>query len=93
MHAKLQHEKLPGLSEAMYYFLTNDTIDITDKTVLKLFTQLDDTDVLVCLKTWQNHPDHILASYAKRLLHRRLMKVKFSNKPFAERRSLKNAKN
>ena len=86
---KLQHEKLPGLSEAMYYFLTNDTIDITDKTVLKLFTQLDDTDVLICLKTWQNHPDPILASYANRLLHRRLMKVKFSNKPFAEEKILK----
>ena len=79
---KLQEEILPGLSSALQYFLTHEQVNIQDPKVLNLFSQLDDTDILYALKTWVSHPDLILSNYAQRLVHRHLMKVKFSNQPF-----------
>ena len=82
---KLQEEDLPGLSPALHFFMTHEQIDVHDPAVLNLFSQLDDTDILFALKTWQSHADPILANYAQRLLHRRLMKVKFADKAFSQK--------
>ena len=81
----LQVEDLPGLSPALRYFMTHQKIDVHDPSVLNLFSQLDDTDILFALKTWQFYDDPILANYAQRLLHRRLMKVKFSDRAFTQK--------
>ena len=82
---KLQEEDLPGLSPALHFFMTHEQIDVHDPAVLNLFSQLDDTDILFALKTWQSHADPILANYAQQLLHRRLMKVKFADKAFSQK--------
>ena len=65
------------------FFLTQST-PIIDKELLLQFSRLDDIDILASLKTWQHHPDKILSSFARRILNRRLMKMKFQDQPFTK---------
>lgn len=82
---KLKNESVPGLSEALHYFLSNDTIDVKSLETINYFTQMDDIDLLAALKTWESNTDPILTNYSKRLLHRDLLKMKFSDTPFKEK--------
>ena len=82
---KLKNESVPGLSDALHYFLSNDTIDVKNPEAINYFTKMDDIDLLAGLKTWESNTDPILASYSKRLLHRDLLKMKFSDIPFKEK--------
>lgn len=43
--------------------------------VLEKFSQIDDLDVMVCLKNWQFSEDKILAFLAKSIIHRKLPKI------------------
>ncbi|MUU77178.1 HD domain-containing protein [Winogradskyella endarachnes] len=76
-----QGEKLNS-SNALFYFLfseinaesfTNDT--------LKVFSQLDDYDIVAALKEWQRHEDFVLSNLCQMILDRNLLKVKLKNKP------------
>lgn len=57
---------------------------IEGRSVLDLFTSLDDNDIIASIKEWQNHSDPVLAYLAKSIINRRLYKIKISNKPFPE---------
>ena len=82
---KLKSESVSGLSDALHYFLSNDTIDVKSPETINYFTKMDDIDLLACLKSWESNTDPILATYSKRLLHRDLLKMKFSDTPFKEK--------
>ncbi|MFT6323916.1 MAG: HD superfamily phosphohydrolase [Salibacteraceae bacterium] len=52
--------------------------------ILKLFSQLDDFDVISAIKVWQNSEDKVLSLLAQKLIKRQLLKVKFSDQAFSE---------
>ena len=56
-------------------------IETEGKKVLHWYTLLDDNDLLISIKEWQNHPDLVLSRLAKSLTNRKLLRIKFSDKP------------
>lgn len=75
--------KLPA-SEALSYFLENvfrqGEIDFQ---TLKLFSKLDDYDIISALKTWCTNDDYILATLSCSIINRKLPKVKMQNEEFS----------
>ena len=65
-------------------FTFNRTID--GRSVIELFVNLDDNDIIASIKEWQNHPDSVLSYLAKCIINRRLYKVKISKKPISEQK-------
>ena len=48
---------------------------------LELFTQLDDTDVVACIKRWSKHDDKILSLLSQALQNRQLFKLRLQTDP------------
>ena len=69
-------------SPALNFFLSNENIKIEDH--LSKFCELDDYDVLMALKSWCNHSDTILSVLCRGLINRKLLKIKYFNKPVTE---------
>jgi len=68
----------PGLS----YFLDNKVVgnDVTvSEQMLHRFSLIDDLDVLVCLKAWQDHDDKVLAYLSSAIIKRRLPQITIQN--------------
>lgn len=59
-------------------------IDVEGKNVLQWYTLLDDNDLLISIKEWQSHPDLVLSRLATSLTNRKLLRIKFSDKPLAK---------
>jgi len=59
-------------------FLSSE-IDMNDKKNisenLKLFSKLDDYDIMISIKEWQNSNDHILSCLSKQIIQRKLHKI------------------
>lgn len=55
---------------------------IKGETPLEAFSKLDDSDVVVCLKQWQFHPDRVLSIISKGLVDRDLFKVSIQGGKF-----------
>ncbi|WP_228851626.1 HD domain-containing protein [Aegicerativicinus sediminis] len=73
--------KLPA-SSALTYFLENTiTLENFDESKLELFARLDDYDLIMALKQWQNHDDFVLCTLSKMIINRDLLKIKFKSKP------------
>ena len=51
----------------------NDKKNITEN--LKLFSKLDDYDIMTSIKEWQNSDDHILSCLSKQIIQRKLHKI------------------
>ena len=51
----------------------NDKKNITEN--LKLFSKLDDYDIMTSIKEWQNSNDHILSCLSKQIIQRKLHKI------------------
>ena len=49
--------------------------------LLRRFTSLDDVDVMMAVKTWQQHPDRVLATLSTCLLNRNLFKIRLQSEP------------
>jgi len=74
---------LPNVS----FFLSNyvDGKQISSSTeVLHRFSQLDDLDIIVCLKNWQHDSDKVLAYLSASLINRKLPKVQILEAPLKE---------
>lgn len=59
-------------------------INVAGKNVLQWYTLLDDNDLLISIKEWQSHPDLVLSYLATSLTNRKLLRIKFSDKPLAK---------
>lgn len=59
----------------------NNNIEINGKKVLTWYTLLDDNDILISIKEWQNHPDPVLSKLAKSLSSRKLLRTRLQEKP------------
>ncbi len=67
---------------ALSHFLKNSINRLTfeeNPAHLYNFSQLDDTDILACLKVWANHEDNILSMLCKGIMSRNLNRVEMSN--------------
>ncbi|MCR4659325.1 MAG: HD domain-containing protein [Bacteroidales bacterium] len=65
-----------------HFYSENDFRSNPD--LLDLFAGLDDGDVMVAVKQWQNSPDTVLSTLSHNLVSRRLPAIRFSNEPFPE---------
>lgn len=77
--------ELPA-GRALKHFLYNPITEsnFTNKT-LKIFSELDDYDVMSAIKEWVHHEDFVLSSLAKMIIHRNLLKIEIQDEPFTEK--------
>lgn len=57
-----------------------ENLDLT----LETFSNLDDSDIIVSLKEWANHPDKVLSELSKRILDRDIFKIEISKTKFSK---------
>ncbi|MCJ8211782.1 HD domain-containing protein [Mucilaginibacter sp. RS28] len=72
---------------ALSHFLVNQIsreMFIADEAHLKIFTCLDDTDIMSAVKVWTGHKDKILAELCTRLIQRKLYHVDITATPADE---------
>ncbi len=70
-------------SAPLQYFLQNKiALEDFDDSVLNMFSQLDDFDIVSALKSWQFHEDFILSSLSKMIINRNLLKIRLSSEKF-----------
>ena len=74
-------------SPALKYFLVND-VDTqwfnTHNEALRMYEELDDSDLWSAMKAWKHHEDIILATLATDMLNRKIFKVIVNETPFTE---------
>lgn len=63
----------------------NKNTSINNKNVLAWYTLLDDNDILISIKEWQNHDDAVLSKLARYLSNRKLLRTQFRDKPLSEK--------
>lgn len=71
-------------SPAFAYFLqhrVNKRSFRDDPDILLQFAALDDSDIMVSVKVWQDHEDKILSTLCKWLINRNLYKIELKNSP------------
>ncbi|MBR6275422.1 MAG: HD domain-containing protein [Prevotella sp.] len=76
-------------SPALHYFLSNDvdrTWFVTHDEALKMYEDLDDSDIWSAMKAWKYHDDKILSTLAADMLERRIFKVEVNEMPVGEER-------
>ncbi|MBT8222955.1 MAG: HD domain-containing protein [Eudoraea sp.] len=81
----VQHGTLLQGSPALLHFLQGDfQPGVFTEDDLDRFAQLDDTDILAAVKTWQNHNDLVLSRLCQMLLTRKLLKIKIMANPISQ---------
>lgn len=78
-----QGEEVTASHILQYFLYKNDFQEPTDKDI-ELFTQLDDTDILQAIKSWQYHSDFVLSYFCKSVINRKLPKVLIASQPFPQ---------
>lgn len=69
-----------GCQQPLQSFINGPLQDIT----LEQFCSIDDTDVLMAIKSWRYHPDKVLALLCNGIIDRKLFKVRYFPYPVAE---------
>lgn len=70
---------------AFSYFLNNEVTRADfekDRSILELFTQLDDSDIGTSIKVWSKSEDKILSDLCSRMINRKLFKIILQKEPF-----------
>ena len=62
-----------GCQQPLQSFINGPLQDIT----LEQFCSIDDTDVLMAIKSWRYHPDKVLALLCNGIIDRKLFKVRY----------------
>lgn len=76
-------------SPSLKIFLENNfTIEDFEKNsdLLEHFANIDDSDIIVSIKVWQNHPDKILSQLSKSIVSRHLFKTEIKKEAFSKAR-------
>ena len=64
-------------SYALNYFLDHDiTLANFNEDVIKVFSELDDFDIISAMKDWQHHSDFVLSNLCNMIINRTLLKIK-----------------
>ena len=76
-------------SPSLMYFLKND-VDAqwfnTHDEALRMYEELDDSDIWSAMKAWKHHDDKILSTLATDMLDRRIFKVEVHEEPVSPER-------
>ena len=85
--------QLPA-GRSLNYFLYNPISEsnFTSDT-LKIFSELDDYDVMSAIKEWVHHDDFVLSSLAKMIIHRNFLKIEIQDEPFKDNYKTEVSKN
>jgi hypothetical protein len=67
----------------LQYFIDNAPA-VEEEELLRRFTSLDDVDVLMAIKTWQDSNDPVLATLCSCLLNRQLFKIRLQSEPILQ---------
>lgn len=70
---------LPCSGPLLFFMQNKVTLETFEQKTVKLFTKLDDFDIISALKAWESHEDFILSSLSKMIINRDLLKIKLSN--------------
>ena len=73
--------RLPA-SRPLEYFLYREYLKDTTENMLKMFSKLDDTDILVAFKSWVESNDNVLSLLCQNMMERKLYKIELQNVPF-----------
>jgi HD superfamily phosphohydrolase len=82
------------VTPALAFFL-NPEVNLFDRNgnifddALSKFAEIDDSDILVCLKEWKKSGDKVLSILAGGIIDRKLFKVEISELPFQETELIK----
>ena len=69
-------------SEALAFFLKHDINDLNfNHSVLNVFAQLDDYDIVSAMKEWQKEDDFVLKNLCNMIINRNLLKIKIKDEP------------
>ncbi|MFS4468379.1 HD domain-containing protein [Maribacter sp. 2210JD10-5] len=69
-------------SSTLQYFLENNIQkENFGDNVLRLFSKLDDVDIMSAIKEWQEHEDIVLSKLCKMIINRRLLHIKIKKEP------------
>lgn len=55
-----------------------------EPTLLNLFAELDDMDVMTSVKVWKHHPDKVLSMLSTFMVNRKLLKIKMYSEPISD---------
>jgi HD superfamily phosphohydrolase len=81
-------------SEALRCFLKHDvSLSNFNEEALKLFSMLDDYDIISAMKVWQYHSDFVLSNLCEMIINRHLLKIKIKKKPIEEQQLSKHIQN
>jgi len=75
--------EIPASKPLLFFMKHNVVAETFNTDTLNAFAQLDDSDVISAVKSWQDHDDFILSSLSKRIINRELFKVKVANEKFS----------
>lgn len=71
-------------SDALLYFLTHRiNVENFDEKTLRVFSQLDDYDVVSAMKGWRAAEDFVLRNLCRMIIDRDLLKVKLKSTPIS----------
>ncbi len=70
---------LPCSAPLQFFMQNKVTMETFDTETLKLFTKLDDFDIISALKAWESNDDFILSSLSKMIINRDLLKIKLTD--------------
>jgi HD superfamily phosphohydrolase len=76
--------KVPASPTFLFFLKRSIQNKDFDNEILKKFSKLDDFDIIMAIKNWQNHKDRVLSSLSKMIIQRKLPKVILSKKPFSK---------
>lgn len=73
-----------SVSDDLRFFLEHDiaSADMENPEVLGRFVRLDDTDILMALKSFTQSQDPVLKLLSEGLVHRRLFRIELQSQPF-----------
>ena len=71
-------------SENLKYFLYRESSTQATEEDITRFMELDDTDVLQAIKSWENHDDFVLSYLCKTVINRKFPKIIYSSTPFSD---------
>lgn len=82
---ELSHKgiELP-VTSTLQYFLSKTDFSNLKKEDLYQFSQLDDSDIIYALQTWQYHEDKILSILSKAIIQRKLPSSVIMSKPLSD---------
>ncbi len=77
----------PALKVFLQHKITSHCFDqaqfVDGKSLLDLFVELDDSDLILAMKQWRHHDDQILAYLAGAVINRKLFRIKIKSSAFS----------